>query len=360
MTQAHLVLADGAILTGESIGADGHTTGEVVFNTSMTGYQQILTDPSYAGQLVVMTFPHIGNYGTSAADWESRSVQPAGLVVREAGLRPSHYRNEESLPDFLTRTGVVAMTGIDTRALTRRIRTAGVIMGTITTDETPPEALERLRGEPVYDDTDFVLRVTTREPYRWPESGNGPRIVVMDGGVKFNIMRELSARGCEVVVVPATTNAEDVLAWDPRGVVFSPGPGDPVHQSGMVRAARLLVERLPVLGICLGHQVIARAFGASTFKLKFGHRGGNHPVHDLQTGRVRITSQNHGYAVDPDGLRDGMQVSRVNLHDGTVEGLWHPELRLRTVQYHPEAAPGPWDNREIFDEFAELVRGAAS
>ncbi len=369
---AYLVLQDGSVFEGDSFGAEGATSGEVVFNTSMTGYQEMLTDPSYAGQIVVCTYPLIGNYGINSDDVESSRIQVAGYVVREQWAHPSHYDSTGTLHEFLAGQGIVGISGIDTRAVTRRIRTQGVMMGTITTTETPEEALARLRTLPAYDTLDFVQQVTAPEGYDWPASGAEPharplarpharphvRVVVVDCGVKYNILRHLARRGCAVKVVPATASSKQVLALKPQGVVFSPGPGDPVHNRATVETAKALIGQLPILGICLGHQVVARALGADTYKLKFGHRGANHPVQDLQTGRVYITAQNHGYAVAEEGLPACLVVTHRNLNDGTVEGLRHREAPVLTIQYHSEASPGPLDNEYIFDRFLEMVGGA--
>ena len=377
---AHLVLEDGSAYEGLAFGAETDAFGEVVFNTSMTGYQEMLTDPSYAGQIVVPTYPLIGNYGINERDFESRQVQVAGFVVREHCPRPSHALSTTTLDEFLAAQGVTGIADIDTRAVTRRIRTRGVMMGAIAVGASAQDALERLRGLPRYDDTDFVSKVTTDTPYS-PEfragakpveialtpgkaTGEkaasetlpaGRRIVIDDCGLKYNIMRILQAHGCEVVAVPAGTSAEQVLDLEPDGVVMSPGPGDPELLDYAVETARGLAGSVPMLGICLGNQVIARAFGGRNYKLKFGHRGGNHPVRDNRTGLVYITAQNHGYAVDPDSLPADLEVSHVNLNDGTVEGLRHNTLPVMSIQYHSEASPGPLDNEYIFTEFLEMV-----
>ena len=362
---ASLVLEDGSVFSGRAFGAESSAFGEVVFNTSMTGYQEMLTDPSYAGQIVMPTYPLIGNYGINERDFESRKVQVSGFVVREHSLSPSHSMSTATLTEFLASQGVPGISGVDTRAITRRLRSRGVMMGAIAVDESPEEALARLSKLPPYGQVDYVAQVSTDEPYEWaqPEPGTQHpgqkhRIVVDDCGMKYNILRMLRARGCEVLAVPARTSAQDILSREPDGVVLSPGPGDPELLDYAVETSRGLIGKLPILGICLGNQVLGRAFGGRTFKLKFGHRGGNHPVRDLSTGLVHITSQNHGYAVDPDSLPPDVEVSHVNLNDGTVEGLRHRSLPVMSIQYHSEASPGPLDNEYIFDRFLDMVSDA--
>ena len=360
---AYLVLEDGSVHEGVGFGAEADSLGEVVFNTSMTGYQEILTDPSYAGQLVTLTYPLAGNYGINPQDHESSRIQVGGLIVREACDLPSHGRSERTLHEFLASQGIPGIAEIDTRAVTRRLRSQGVMLGMITHGE-PEAALKRLQDSPAYDDRDYVATVTTGEEYDWnAEGASGEedpkdakrRILVTDCGLKYNILRQLRRRGCRVTVVPAATPAEELLAMEPSGILFSPGPGDPKLLDYVVDNTRKVLGRVPVMGICLGHQIIARALGAETFKLKFGHRGGNHPVKDLADGRVYITAQNHGYAVSPDKLPSGLEVSHINLNDQTVEGFRHKSLPLFTIQYHSEASPGPRDNEYLFDQFIEMV-----
>ncbi len=361
--EAYLVLEDGSVHRGYAFGAASDAVGEVVFNTTMTGYQEVLTDPSYAGQLVTLTYPLVGNYGINSIDFESRRIQVSGLIVREHCERPSHGASDRTIHQFLESQGIPGISGIDTRAITRRLRSQGVMMGVISSD--PDSALTRLEGAPNYGELDHVRTVSTTEGYAWSDVGelsepqNGLerpfRVLVTDCGLKYNILRELNRRGCEVRVVPADTPAEELLSLNPSGVLLSPGPGDPQLLDYVVESARKILGRTPVMGICLGHQIVARALGAETFKLKFGHRGGNHPVRDLSTGRVYITAQNHGYAVRADSLPPGLEVSHINLNDETVEGLTHRELPVFTIQYHSEASPGPRDNEYLFDRFLQMM-----
>ena len=367
---AYLVLEDGSIHRGESMGARVEGHGEVVFNTSMTGYQEVLTDPSYAGQLVTLTYPLVGNYGISDSldGTESARIQVAGFVVREHCDQPSHGQSDLTLDEYLKSQGIPGICGVDTRAITRRLRERGVMMGLITTGN-PEAAAAQLAEMPRYDDQDLVRTVTAEERYRWSAEGPLPaglgdrnsgefqhRILVTDVGLKYNILRLLRERGCEVIAVPAETSAEDMLAMNPSGILLSPGPGDPQLLDYVVGNVRQILGRVPVMGICLGHQLVARALGGGTYKLPFGHRGGNHPVQDLATGRVYITAQNHGFAVDPDTLPPGLEVSHINLNDHTVEGTRHRDMPLFTIQYHSEASPGPRDNEYIFDEFLGMVK----
>ncbi len=356
--KAFLVMADGSTHEGYYFGAEVDAYGEVVFCTSMVGYQEMLTDPSYAGQILVPTYPIIGNYGINEHDFESAKIRVRGFVVREQCLEPSHYMSQKTIHQYLTESGVPGIYGVDTRAITRRLRSAGVMMGMITGDKTPQQALEKLQKMPSYGSIDFVKQVTTLTPYQWQPEGLAPRyrIVALDCGLKYNILRILNHLGCSVTAVPCTMSAREIFALKPDGILLSPGPGDPALLDYIVVTIKQLIGKKPIMGICLGNQLIARAFGAKTFKLKFGHRGGNHPVRELATGRIHITAQNHGYAVDPDTLRDGLEVTHINLNDGTVEGLKHKELPIFAIQYHSEASPGPWDNTYLFDRFLDMVR----
>ncbi len=360
--RAILVLEDGSVYQGYTFGAEASAYGEVVFNTSMMGYQEMLTDPSYAGQIVVPTYPLIGNYGINEQDFESNKIQVRGFVVREECLEPNHYLSTKTTHQYLTESGIPGIYGVDTRAITRKLRSAGVMMGVITSDKTPQQALEEVQKLPRYGETDFVKQVTTDAPYQWepePSQAASPprKMVVLDLGVKYSILRIMGSMGCTVTVVPGTMSADEILNLKPNGILLSPGPGNPEVLDYIVATVKKLIGKKPMMGICLGNQLIARAFGARTFKLKFGHRGANHPVRDVATGRVYITAQNHGYAVDPDSLKDGLEVTHINLNDGTVEGLRHKELPIFSIQYHSEASPGPWDSTYLFKEFLEMVRG---
>jgi len=356
MTQAHLVLADGTVFTGASFGATGTTIGEVVFNTGMTGYQEILTDPSYAGQLVTLTYPLIGNYGITKDDFESRRVQVAGFIIKELADFPSNWRSEGTLDDFLKEHGVIGIQGLDTRALTKTLRSAGVMMGAISTEWTPEELKEKLAAAADYSQIDFSRAVTTPEPYVWPAAGETKfKVAALDCGLKYNILRRLAALGVEITVYPAHTDADTILATDPDGIFLSPGPGDPDLLGDIVKNVRTLSQAKPTMGICMGNQLLGLAYGGRTFKLPFGHRGSNHPVQDLETGKVVITSQNHGYALAEEFDDPDIKVWQLNLNDRTVEGLKHKKLPIFSIQYHPEASPGPTDSGGYFEAFVEMM-----
>jgi carbamoyl-phosphate synthase small subunit len=368
---AWLALADGTVFAGRSLGAEGEAGGEVVFNTAMTGYQEVLTDPSYRGQMVCMTYPLIGNYGVNPEDVESRRPWLSGFIVREATRVPSNWRATRALHDYLVDHGVVAIEGIDTRRLTRHLRDHGCQMGIISSTTTDPEALVAKAGAlPAIEGRDLAAEVTAPEPYPWTEgawglgtgfqAGTAPRfrVAAYDFGVKRNILRLLVQAGCEVRVYPARARATDLLADDPDGVFLSNGPGDPEAVTGAVAEIRRLIGRKPLFGICLGHQLTGLALGGKIVKLPFGHHGGNHPVMDLATRKVEITSQNHNFAVDVDSIQacgEAVEVSHVNLNDHTCEGLVHRDLPLFTVQYHPEASPGPHDAAYLFGRFTEMM-----
>jgi carbamoyl-phosphate synthase small subunit len=389
VVDALLALEDGTLFRGESFGAHRTQAGEICFNTAMTGYQEVLTDPSYRGQIVAMTYPLVGNYGINLLDVESETPQVRGFVIEELSPLASNWRSQGSLEDFLLKHGIPGIQGIDTRALTRRLRSSGAMRACIAMEDVSDEEAVNLAKSVPYEGVDFVKEVTTAAPFDWdvedklsrkwilsrsdfpPEAsadaeGNlfealppvSHQIVAYDFGLKRNILRSLRRNGFSVKVVPATTPADEVLAMNPQGVFLSNGPGDPAALEYAHEAVRGLIGKRPMFGICLGHQILALALGGRTFKLKFGHRGANQPVKDLRTGKVAITSQNHGYAVDPDSLPDSVEVTHVNLNDGTVAGLRHKEYPAFSVQYHPEASPGPHDASYFFEEFAKEVEKA--
>ena len=370
---AILALEDGTWFQGVSAGAQGHTEGEVVFNTSMSGYQEVLTDPSYAGQIVTMTAPQIGNYGVAETDQESSKPQVAGFVMRDPSPVSSNWRAQGTLRDYLTQNNIVAIGDIDTRALTKKLRSGGVMRGIIATGAVDPAALvEKARQIPCMEGSDLVKDVTCKEAYdietsladTVTEASYGVptlrratrplRVAAYDYGIKLNILRRLAAHGCKVRVFPASTPASELLAWKPDGIFLSNGPGDPAAVTYAIDNIKEIAKTdVPTFGICLGHQLMGLALGAKTYKLKFGHRGGNHPVKQLETGAIEITSQNHGFSVDPDSLPSTVKVTHLNLYDGTVEGLRHTGKPIFSVQYHPEASPGPHDADYLFDEFIQ-------
>lgn len=365
--RALLALADGAYFEGESFGAPGEAIGEVVFNTSMMGYQEILTDPSYKGQIVTMTYPLIGNYGVNDEDFESRLPWVEGFIVKECSPVVSNWRARRSLPTFLRDYGIVGIEGIDTRTLTRHLRDHGAQEGIISTIELDPAVLTaRARTVPKLSGRDLVQEVSCTAPYLWdggsstlvevpPRHGVVPRVVAYDYGIKRNILRRLTDWGCQVTVVPASTPAEAVLAMQPDGIFLSNGPGDPAALTFIIAQVQKLLGVKPIMGICLGHQILTLACGAQTVKLKFGHHGGNQPIRDMRTERVLITAENHGFAVDPRTLPDALEVTHINLNDQTVEGVRHRELPVFSVQFHPEASPGPHDARALFAPFLDSM-----
>jgi len=356
--KALLVLADGRTFAGRGFGAPGEVAAEVVFNTGMAGYQELLTDPSYFGQIVNMTYPLIGNYGVNATDMESSKIQVAGFIVRELCRWPSNFRSQKSLENWFIEKGMLGIEGIDTRALTRHIRTTGSMNGVLSTTDLSVESLKKkAQAAPNMAGLDLVKNVTCQKSYEYrdPAVPVKRHVVLVDCGVKTNIERELGKRGCRVTVVPAFIKAEEILALKPDGLMLSNGPGDPAAVTYLIATLKQLIGKLPMFGICLGHQLLGLALGGRTCKLKFGHRGVNHPVQEIATGRVAITSQNHGFCVEMDSLPTNVEATHINTNDRTVEGLRHKTLPIFAVQYHPEASPGPNDAKELFDRFVKLM-----
>ena len=367
--KAILLLEDGRIFEGNSFGAIGQKCGEVVFNTSMAGYQEILTDPSYHEQIITMTYPLIGNYGTNKEDVESKKVFVSGFIVKENCDYPSNWRNDQSLSDYLKSNNIVGLEGIDTRALVKHIRIKGAMRGIISSDEFNIKKLQQKLDEyPGLEGRDIVKKVTSRKPYSWDkgvidvleDSELKPekkfKVIALDFGIKQNILRLLRSHGCEVHVVPAKTSAQDILAQKPDGIFLSNGPGDPAPVDYAIKTIQDLLGTVPIFGICLGHQLLSLALGAKTYKLKFGHRGANHPVKNLRTEEIEITSQNHGFCVDMDSLKDkDIELTHLNLNDNTNEGIFSKKLKAFSVQYHPEASPGPHDSNYLFDDFIKLM-----
>jgi carbamoyl-phosphate synthase small subunit len=374
--RAILALEDGRTFEGDSFGATGTTTGEICFNTSMTGYQEVITDPSYRGQIVAMTYPEIGNYGINDLDGESSSPHIRGFVIGQLCAAPSNWRATRSLQDYFSEHGVLGIEDIDTRSLTKHLRSRGAMRSCLTTELTVAEAIEAAKNSPSMEGMDYVKEVSTPESFLWTNESRDwtipnvcagqesnylelpparHRIVAFDFGIKYNILRRLRQAGFDVEVLNSRTTAEEVLKKNPDGIFLSNGPGDPAALGYIHEEMRKLIGKKPIFGICLGNQILGHAFGGKTFKLKFGHRGGNQPVKDLRSGRISITSQNHGFAVDSDSLPSNVEVTHINLNDGTVEGIRHKEHPVFSVQYHPEAAPGPNDASYFFREFAEMI-----
>jgi len=354
--KARLILENGTIFSGTAFGAEGETIGEVCFNTGMTGYQEILTDPSYCGQLITMTYPHIGNYGINPEDVESSKIQAAGFIVREENIVPSNFRSTQSLGDYLRDQNVVGIQNIDTRMLTRIIRDEGAMNGIISTEDLDEKSLiKKVKTTPSMNGQDLATVVTCGDSYIWGKQSHQYNIAALDFGIKHNILRLLEFHGCNITVFPAQTSADEILAFNPDGIFLSNGPGDPAAVTYGIETVKKLLGKKPIFGICLGHQILALALGGSTYKLKFGHRGCNHPVKNLQNNMVEITSQNHGFAVDPKSLSENIEITHTSLNDQTVEGLHCGDLSAFSVQYHPESSPGPHDSRYLFEKFIHMM-----
>jgi len=375
-SDARLILEDGTVFKGKGFGCNVEVIGEVVFNTSMTGYQEMLTDPSYAGQILIPTYPLIGNYGINKMDVESNKVQVSGFVVRKHCENPSHPLSEMTIDQYLFENKIPGISGIDTRSLAKTIRSSGVMMGLITFDDDIDLSLSKLKSSKKYGETDSVSNITTDGMYKWENDNfeksksfvdmynrstktnlenKKPNILIVDFGIKYNIPRSIRARGCDVKIVPPFGSYSEILDLNPDGIILSPGPGDPKLLDKITREIRKIVGIVPIMGICLGHQIIARSMGARTFKLHYGHRGGNQPVKDLFSGNIYVTAQNHGYAVDKNHLPKDFEISHINLNDDTVEGLVNEKLNIMTIQYHSEASPGPHDSEYLFDRFLSMV-----
>ena len=357
MGSAKLVLENGTIFTGTSFGSEGETIGEVCFNTGMTGYQEILTDPSYCGQLVTMTYPHIGNYGVNLEDCESYKIQASGFIVREENIVPSNFRSSKSLGDYLREEKIVGIQGIDTRMLTRMIRNEGAMNGIISTKDMDETCLlNKVKAAPSMNGLNLAKIVSTQKNYVWEsELAVKYKIAAIDFGIKHNILRQLKCNGCDITVFPINTTADEIMNYKPNGIFLSNGPGDPAAVTYAIETVQKLLGKKPIFGICLGHQILALALGAKTYKLKFGHRGCNHPVKNMITNKVEITCQNHGFSIDADSLPQNTEVTHTSLNDNTIEGLRCRDVQAFSVQFHPEASPGPHDSRYLFNEFINMM-----
>ena len=356
---AKLILKNGTVFTGETFGAKGETVGELCFNTAMTGYQEILTDPSYCGQLITMTYPHIGNYGVNNMDMESNKIHAKGIIIKDEIVLPSNFRSEKSLNDYLCEQNIVGIKNIDTRMLTRIIRDQGSMNGIISNDNKNEQHLiKKLNSFPAMKGLDLTRNVSCNSIYKWKSSNKNIKykIAVIDFGIKFNILRILESYGCELTIFPCTSNYKEILNSNPDGIFLSNGPGDPSAVTYAIKNVQKLLNKKPIFGICLGHQILAIALGAKTYKMKFGHRGSNHPVKNLQTNKIEITSQNHGFAIDPDTLSNNIEITHSSLNDKTVEGLNCKNIPAFSVQYHPESSPGPHDSLYLFKQFFNMMK----
>ena len=353
-----LVLENGISFIGNSLGAKGETIGEICFNTGMTGYQEILTDPSYCGQIITMTYPHIGNYGTNDNDIESNNIYAAGFIIKEETIYPSNYRSTKSIGEYLKKNNIIGIQNIDTRMLTRIIRNEGAMNAIISNEDLNEKSLlNKVKSAPKMDGQDLAKSVTTKKPYEWNSNENKPyKVAAIDFGIKHNIIKQLIDNNCNVKIFPANISHEEIIKYNPDGIFLSNGPGDPSAVNYAINTVKKLIGIKPIFGICLGHQILALALGGKTYKLKFGHRGCNHPVKNLQTNKTEITSQNHGFSVDSHSLNKNIEITHISLNDNTVEGLRCKEKQLFSIQFHPESSPGPHDSRYLFKEFTKMMK----